>query len=189
MTAPVTRSTMGSTTISLPEDLADELYARKERGESYADVIRRLLAAAEAGETPPHGDAVPSDPAADPQVTADERDTTTPPSDDDGEDLETLVEAVGHEALPGSGEKLASRLEAFRAVVEYLREHGEATPAAFRDAVYPDHPGGYTEGEDPARSWWKNAMYPALRALAERTDAVEKADTTGEWSFRGETDV
>jgi len=69
------------------------------------------------------------------------------------------------------------------AVVEYLREHGEATPAELRSEVYPEHHGRYTSGKDPARSWWKNAMYPALRELAERTDAVEKADEAGTWSY------
>lgn len=34
-----------STTISVPEDLADKLYVRKDRGESYVDVIHRLLEA------------------------------------------------------------------------------------------------------------------------------------------------
>jgi hypothetical protein len=68
--------------------------------------------------------------------------------------------------------------------VNYLREHGTATPAEFRENVYSDHPARYTSGENPARSWWKNAMYPALRAVAEQTDRVDVADTTGEWSLR-----
>lgn len=34
---------MGDTTIRVSEELADELYDRKHRGESYADVIRELL--------------------------------------------------------------------------------------------------------------------------------------------------
>jgi predicted CopG family antitoxin len=36
-----------ATTVWLREDLADRLYARKSRGESYGDVIERLLDAAE----------------------------------------------------------------------------------------------------------------------------------------------
>jgi len=103
------------------------------------------------------------------------------------DDLDALVEDVGDEELPGSGSKLEERKAAFQAVVAYLREHGTATPAALRDGVYPDHPAQYTTGADPARSWWKNAMYPALKALAERTDAVRKADTAGEWEYVGPT--
>ena len=37
------RTVMGRTTIQISEELADELYARKERGESYEDVIWRNL--------------------------------------------------------------------------------------------------------------------------------------------------
>lgn len=34
---------MGRTTIQISDELADELYSRKERGESYEDVIWREL--------------------------------------------------------------------------------------------------------------------------------------------------
>ncbi len=36
-------STMGRTTIQVSEELADALYAKKQRGDSYEDVIWRLL--------------------------------------------------------------------------------------------------------------------------------------------------
>lgn len=97
--------------------------------------------------------------------------------------LADVVDAVAGELLPGSGEKLAARREALHAVVEYLREHGTAEPSDFRRDVYPDHPAGYVDADDPARSWWKNSMYPGLRALAERTDVIGKADTAGKWSY------
>jgi hypothetical protein len=117
--------------------------------------------------------------------TPDKSDTspaTATQTPDDG--LQTLVEDVGRETLPGSGEKLDERVAALHAVMDYLREHGTATPGDFQSDVYPDHPARYTDGSDPARSWWKNAMYPALRAVAEQTDRLETADTTGEWSLR-----
>jgi len=34
---------MGRTSIQVSDELADELYDRKERGESYEDVIWRLI--------------------------------------------------------------------------------------------------------------------------------------------------
>ncbi len=34
---------MGRTSIQVSDELADELYERKERGESYEDVIWRLM--------------------------------------------------------------------------------------------------------------------------------------------------
>lgn len=176
-----------NTTISVPEELADRLYERKGRGETYADVIERLLEDAERAEgvgteptdaEPPPVNEVAEEPAQAPE----------PEPVDEPADLETLLEDVGQSILPGSGEKLEARIEALRAVVAYLREHGTATPAHFRDDVYPDHVAGYTGGQDPATSWWKNAMYPALAELAERTDAIESADTTGKWTYRGATD-
>lgn len=99
-------------------------------------------------------------------------------------DFDELVRQVGEETLPGSGEKLEARQEAFTAVVEYLREQGSATPQNFREKVYPDHQAMYTDGKNPPRSWWKNAMYPALRELAERVTVIEQADTSGEWTWR-----
>ena len=41
-----TQSPDMATTISISEDLADELYAMKGRGESYEDVIRGLMESA-----------------------------------------------------------------------------------------------------------------------------------------------
>jgi len=37
---------MGRTSIQVSDELADELYARKQRGESYEDVIWRLIESA-----------------------------------------------------------------------------------------------------------------------------------------------
>jgi len=42
--APETEATaMGRTTIQVSDKLADELYERKNRGESYEDVVWRLI--------------------------------------------------------------------------------------------------------------------------------------------------
>ena len=43
MTTQDTTTDMGRTTISVSEATADELHAMKERGESYDDVVRRLI--------------------------------------------------------------------------------------------------------------------------------------------------
>ena len=191
MSTHTAKAAMGdATTISVPEELADELYERKGRGETYADVIERLLEAAD-GATPPPMDDGPTGGRreetrhAAPHAEETDADGEEEPSDAgaEGDTLEALVDDVAGEVLPGSGEKLEDRCEAFAAVVDYLREHGGATPADLRREVYPEHRGHYTSGKDPARSWWKNSMYPALRELAERTDAIEKADESGTWSY------
>jgi len=127
------------------------------------------------------------------EQTADTRDTRT---DTAGETraasdatLSALVDTVGRDVLPGCGTKLDERTDALRAVVKHLQDHGTATPSDFQSDVYPEHPARYTDGKDPAYSWWKNAMLPALSELAEHTDEIEKADQSGEWAYVGGPDA
>lgn len=112
--------------------------------------------------------------------------STAPPPEPEPTSLETLIDDVATETLPGSGSKLEERTQALHATVEYLREQGTATPADFREDVYPQHTAQYTKGSDPALSWWKNCIYKGLRELSERTDAIERPDETGEWTYTGE---
>lgn len=43
MGADTEHTPMGRTSIGISEELADELHSRKERGDSYEDVIWRLI--------------------------------------------------------------------------------------------------------------------------------------------------
>ena len=43
---------MGSTTIRVDDDTADDLHVLKERGDSYDDVIRRLLKESDTHRSP-----------------------------------------------------------------------------------------------------------------------------------------
>lgn len=43
MTEPDALADMGRTSIQVTDELADELHSRKSRGESYEDVIWRLI--------------------------------------------------------------------------------------------------------------------------------------------------
>jgi len=179
MHSEIDATDMGRTTISVSDELADELYERKGRGESYEDVLWRLLEEtggqiereSEEGEEAETTEEQPSD------LLGTEVESPAPT-------IEDLVDQVGRDVLPGSGAKLDERVEALRAVVDYLREHGTATPADFKNEVYPAHTARYTDGENPARSWWKNCMYPGLKELAERSEEIAKADETGEWNYR-----
>ncbi|MFY4815073.1 hypothetical protein ACOJIV_20610 [Haloarcula sp. AONF1] len=165
---------MGRTTISISDELADELYSRKGRGESYEDVLWRLLDG---------GGTVGSDTQEDGSASvepATDHETEHPST------LDELIDSVSSEVLPGSGSKLDERRDALRAVVEYLREAGTASPADFQREVYPEHRAHYTSGENPERSWWKNCIYKGLSELAERTDEIVKPDTTGEWEWRSD---
>lgn len=47
MTTTGDTTTMGRTTIQVSEELADELHSKKDRGDSYEDVIWQLLDAAD----------------------------------------------------------------------------------------------------------------------------------------------
>lgn len=164
-----------TTTISVPEEIADELYSRKARGESYADVIRRLLDDEASGD----------ETASDRRESEASPEPTEPPASDEPEPevtFDVVVDTVAADVLPGSGSKLAARKEAFRATVEYLREHGSIKKATFEEHVFGEHDVGY----DTARSAWKNCIYPGLRTLADRTDAVESADESGVWRWTGE---
>jgi len=50
MTTPQEQPAMGKTSIQVSDELADELHSRKERGDSYEDVIWRLLEQAGEGD-------------------------------------------------------------------------------------------------------------------------------------------
>jgi hypothetical protein len=160
---------MGKTTISLDEEVADRLYARKSRGESYNDVIRELLDSVE------NGSGMPDD-ASSSNVSND------PLNLNNIKTLNEAIDAVADNVLPGTGEKHHERKEALHAVVRYLREHDEATPSEFKTEVYPEHTAQFSTSQ----SWWKNAMYKALAELAYQTHFIKSADNSGTWSFNHE---
>lgn len=175
------------TTISVSEELADDLYARKRRGESYEDVIYRLIEKANRCEELEES----ADASESPQDAVDDIEPEEPHSGEEataGEFGALIDEIVAEGVLPGSGGKLEKRREALRATVEYLQEHQTAEPKDFKNEVYPDHPAEYTAGEDPSNSWWKNCIYKGLRELAERSDEIQKPDQTGEWRHTGGID-
>jgi hypothetical protein len=163
--------------------LEEDLKALEKHGD-LADELREIVCRAEGGQE--RGETPVEEPPGETDVddTPRREDTHTPREIPQFADT---VDAVAEDVLPGSGGKLEARREALHAAVDYLRERGQATPKDFRTDVYPEHPGHYTDGDDPARSWWKNCIYKGLREFADRTDLVEKADTTGEWTWRGES--
>lgn len=171
------RRDMGKTTISLDEEVADRLYARKSRGESYNDVIRELLDSVESGRE------MPDDASNSNSTSTSFQDASDGSNDSLNEtNINTLskaIDVVADDVLPGTGEKQDERREAFHAVVEYLREHGEATPNEFKNEVYPEH----TAQFGTPQSWWKNAMYKGLAELAYQTNFIKSADNSGKWSF------
>jgi hypothetical protein len=156
-----------------------ELLAERE-----PELFERLQSAVQNAST--EGESAPTAPAdTSPTPAARDAGASTQPATD-GVSVSAVVDTVAEATLPGSGEKLEARREALHAAVEYLREHGTATPSDFQADVYPDHTGRYTEGDDPPYSWWTNCVYEGLHELAERTDLIGNADTTGKWTWQGE---
>ena len=173
--------------------LEGDLQALEEHGE-LADEFRGIVCRTDADQSPPASARERTGVSG--EESAAGASTSQSPADGEsrsesahgGERAPTLsetIDAVADDVLPGSGSKLEARREALHAVVGYLREHGTATPSDFQADVYPDHPARYTDGNDPPHSWWNNCMYKGLGAIADRTDAVERPDTSGDWTWIG----
>lgn len=138
------------------------------------------------------GDAIVSPPVGDSSrsIVEGDREGGSRASEPEGEGVETDVERVfesvfksvdGSIDLPGSGTKLEERRAALRACVQYLVENGSASRSDFEEDVFPDHPARY----ETSYSWWKNAIMGGLGDVADESEAIERADYSGEWSFVG----
>ncbi|PGF13812.1 hypothetical protein CP556_25120 [Natrinema sp. CBA1119] len=111
---------MGDTTIRVSDELADELYDRKQRGESYEEVIWRLIENRdEAGsQESPDG----------PQSLPDRRDALSPPAEHevaeaDEEEPEGAEELLRSLDLSGSGSRYDARVNAVLEFYAYLQDH------------------------------------------------------------------
>jgi len=137
----VNTSHMERTTVSVSEEVADELHEMKQRGESYDDVLRRVLGLEDDNTDTESGE--------EPGI-----DTSTPTLDVDREALA--------DALAGSGDVLERRVDAIVDMYEFLREEREAEKSDLLDAIDVEAT-GYAS---PA-SVWSNCVKgkPTLRAL------------------------
>lgn len=167
---------MGRTTIQVSDELADELYARKQRGDSYEDVIWRLIEQG-GGERPASGSTEPDEPAV--VENRQEVELYNSPAD-----LSTVD-------FPQTADREAAK-EAVTATVEHLMESGGATKGEVVLEVMPEHPVGYDadaaleqiEAGDRYRgAWWRKVVKPGLEAV----DGVEKPDSgASRWRYVGE---
>lgn len=69
-------------------------------------------------------------------------------------------------------------IPAVRGTYRYLKEHGQASKQDFIDDVFPDAPAGY-ENE---QTWWRKVIRPGLSGLP----GVRKPNAGGQWEFAGE---
>ena len=102
---------MGKTSIQVTDELADELYSRKGRGETYEDVIWRLIDDEDNRDTHAR-DPAPAEPAADRERLA--------------------------ELLSGQGDLLDRRVDAILSMRDRLRERGSATKHELLESVDPE---------------------------------------------------
>lgn len=132
---------MSDTTIRVSEELAEELHGRKERGDSYEDVIWRLIEQADSG------------------AESDERSGTHEPVETAVPVLESepgpepAADATPELDIPGSGANAEARRETIADMREYLREHGSATREELVALVDPD-----AVGYDSRESFWSNCV-------------------------------
>jgi len=166
---------MGRTSIQVSDELADELHRRKERGDSYEDVIWTLIEQAEGGEEAhQRRKSRPlSEPEPDPVMTE--------------SDTETGVEAALATVDLPSGKSKEECVETVRAASDYLRTEGSASMRDFVTDIMPEHPIGYDipdlePGERYRGSWWRKIVKPGLQALP---DVEAPSDGQSDWTYVG----
>lgn len=154
------------TNIAVSNDVWRELNSRKQPGESFDDVLRRMLAV-ETGSC----------------------------AERDGGDETTRTHAesdVSQLDLPASVDPDAAE-QAVAAVVAELRERGSATKGELVQAVMAEHDLGYdsraavakveTSGERYRGAWWRRVVKPAL----EQHEKIAKpTGGRSEWRWTGQ---
>lgn len=174
---------MGRTSIQVSDELADELYQRKNRGESYEDVIWRLIEEGGASDDIAESGVSESEPAPEPESRPDPAETRGR-QESGHSDVERALEDV---EFPTTKDRQAC-IETVLVAHEYLQANGTASMREFVTEVMPDHPLGYDvpdlePGERYRGSWWRKVVKPGLNALPD----VESPPSGGSnWRYTGE---
>jgi hypothetical protein len=158
-----------TTTIEIRDDQWKDLNALKEPGESFKDVIDRLLA----GGPSERRETRESLPQSDRPDGAGETDT------DDVAD-HTVESALDLVDLPGQGKKLERRRAAFRALLEKVAQSAGPT-----NDLYEPTFDRFDTGYQSVESWRTNAAGDALAQLAEQGVVECADDSAGEWRWLG----
>lgn len=140
-------------------DLADELHDRKERGDSYEDVIWDLIDAADSAADQDTDREPDVDPTADAGA----------PDDADGQDSDRQ-HVERHVDPDGFPTDERPTLDALTAAYAFLRDREKATMRHFVQNVMPDHSLGYDvpdleEGDRYRGAWWRSVVRPGLEQL------------------------
>jgi hypothetical protein len=178
MTIQTEDAAMGDdTSIRVTEELADALFDRKRRGETYEDVIWRLIEEAEGRSSghEPRGKA--------PEDAPPEPSTTTAEGHAVREEAEHVLRGLG---LPGRGDDLDARVEALLAMHDLLREReGERVEADQLKEVADEYAHGYAD----AGSFWSNCV--KKNSAQERPNALKalpgvREAGSGEYTYEGD---
>jgi len=165
------------TSIQVSEELADELYSRKGRGESYEDVIWALIDAGDEGNAQDdveeraraHESSAPRE---SPAESNGSDDTTTESQPD------VVAEVVQERADAWRGKYPAPpRKLALSAVLNRVREESSVSVAELK-AMEADHP---VEGQS-RENWWNETILKGLQEVAE----YDQSERSYEWVGRGE---
>lgn len=177
---------MGRTSIQVSDELADELYDRKNRGESYEDVIWRLI------EDKDGADDIATTGVSEPEPEPERTPVETVESH--GSDLDDVERALEDVKFPATKDR-EECIEAIRAAYEHLQANGKATMSEFVTEVMPEHPAGYDAESDVEKindpdqrnrsTWWRKVVKPGLGALPD----VESPPKGGsDWTYTGDAD-
>lgn len=161
-------------------EIVDAIYPENpaghdDAGEWWADLVRARLGALPDVDAPADPDAEPWRYGGTPTIaehTADGRDQLT---------AETLDEHGGVKETLERLDLSAGEREAVRAAFEFLAARGEASAAAIKDEIYPDHAAGY----DSAHEWWVECVRDAFASLP----AVDHPEVDRDvWAYRPSTE-
>jgi len=136
---------MSDTNIPVSDEVWEELNSRKKRGDTFDDVLRRVLE-------------MNTDDADEPDVAIDSASEPT------GETQAAGVRV--HDEIPStvSADEAAVAIDA---AVAYIEEHGSATMREIVTEVMPEHDLEYDvpdleSGDRYRGSWWRRVIKPAL---------------------------
>lgn len=171
-----TPSGMGRTTIQVSDELADELYSRKQRGESYEDVIWRLIEKVDEsqGSGTRSSDREPRGSDVETQVkTSDSVGVTDEPAASPEQELVEQLRSWLENHPPNKPHAQEAVVETFR----WLRQHGSGATSEIQNAVYEEVNGDHYSS---ARTLWNS-----IDRYLEDVPGIEKAGY-GEWKYAGD---
>lgn len=165
---------MGRTTIQVSDELADELHSRKERGDSYEDVIWRLIEKQPSSEhdTPPAESDTPSVTAQGDQKSETERKAEIYEDLADEREIEDDVSEFVEDVAAtwdDTEERLRARKAAAKAVLQHALDTGDAVGKS--SEIFEDVRERYPVANQKPETYWRKNIRPVLQEAGEYNQA------------------